>query len=110
MPKKSQKSQKEKMAQVVALLEERYPSSECALEYEPLSCIVDKKSASSIEYSVELPEALTAPVKKGDIIGKIKYSTGGNEIGSINIYAKEDIGKIRFYDVFLMIICAISIN
>lgn len=34
MPKKSQKSQKEKMAQVVALLEERYPSSECALEYE----------------------------------------------------------------------------
>lgn len=84
--------------------------NECALEYEPLSCIVDKKSASSIEYSVELPEALTAPVKKGDIIGKIKYSAGGNEIGSINIYAKEDIGKIRFYDVFLMIICAISIN
>ena len=34
MPKKSQKAQKEKMAQVVALLEERYPSSECALEYE----------------------------------------------------------------------------
>lgn len=34
MPKKSKKAQKEKMARVVALLQERYPSSECALEYE----------------------------------------------------------------------------
>ena len=34
MPKKSQRAQKEKMARVVAILEERYPSSECALEYE----------------------------------------------------------------------------
>ena len=34
MPKKSQKSQKEKMTRTVSLLEERYPISECALEYE----------------------------------------------------------------------------
>ena len=34
MPKKSQAEQKAKMADVCALLEERYPSSECALEYD----------------------------------------------------------------------------
>ena len=33
MPKKSKKAQKEKMSRVVSLLKERYPTPECALEY-----------------------------------------------------------------------------
>ncbi len=34
MPKKSQRALREKMARVVATLEERYPEPQCALEYE----------------------------------------------------------------------------
>ena len=34
MPKKSKKAQKEKMSRVVSLLKERYPTPECALEYD----------------------------------------------------------------------------
>lgn len=42
MPKKSQKALKEKMARVVACLEERYPESQCALEHggEPWKLLV----------------------------------------------------------------------
>ena len=42
MPKESKKAKKERMAQIVARLEERYPEAECALEYggEPWKLLV----------------------------------------------------------------------
>lgn len=42
MPEKSKKAQKQKMSRIVSILEERYPSSECALEYggEPWKLLV----------------------------------------------------------------------
>ena len=83
---------------------------QCALEFESFSDVIDKKIALGIEYTIELPDNAVAPVKQGDIIGTIKYRAGDKEIGNVYIYAKENIEKIRFYDIFLMIICAASIN
>lgn len=82
----------------------------CAVKYTPMSEIVEKNDLKSIDFILELPESISAPVKKGDVIGKIKYRSGNKEIGCVDIISEENVKKITFYDVFLMIICGISIN
>lgn len=41
-------------------------------------------------------EELKAPVKKGDIIGCIKYSINGRSMGAVEIYMDEDVRKMTF--------------
>lgn len=84
--------------------------SQCKLGYDSFSLVVDKKDASGIECVIELPKEISSPIKKGDVIGKILYRSGEKEIKSIDIYSKEDIGKIKFSDVFFRMLCAVSIN
>ena len=84
--------------------------SECTLIYDNFSAVVDKTSVSKIEYSLELPESVPAPVKKGDKIGCVKYAINGSEVGSVDILIGENIDKIGFFDVLLRLFCAVSIN
>ncbi|MCM1256645.1 MAG: D-alanyl-D-alanine carboxypeptidase [Roseburia sp.] len=51
---------------------------------------------SAITKDLSLPESIEAPVKKGDKIGEIIYSLGGEKIGSVDIIAKQDIDKADF--------------
>ena len=41
-------------------------------------------------------EALTAPINKGDVIGKMEYSINGRVLGSVEIVAAENIKKMTF--------------
>ena len=84
--------------------------SQCMLECKLLATVVEKKGSTSVKYSIELPDGVRAPIKKGDKIGMIKYTAGDKEIGRVDILANEDIDIADFFDIFLMIICAISIN
>ena len=84
--------------------------SRCELEYDSFSAIIDKKDLNSMEYVIELPKTVTSPINKGDILGIIRYRSGDKEIGTVNIYAKEKVVKIRYVDIILRILCAISIN
>lgn len=43
---------------------------------------------------------IKAPVKKGDKVGKATYHLGGQEIGSRDILAAENIEKISYKSVF----------
>lgn len=83
---------------------------QCTLEYEHLTTVVEKKGAGLVEYRIELPKEIDAPIRQGDKIGVIKYTSGGTEIGCVDIIANEKIDKASFFDIFLMILCAISIN
>lgn len=60
---------------------------------------------STIRKNLSLPEALEAPVKKGEAVGEIIYSLGEEKIGSVKIIAKEDVEKADFshylFHVFL---------
>lgn len=60
---------------------------------------------SSITKELSLPESVEAPVKEGEKVGEIIYKLGTEEIGTVDIIAKQDIEKADFshylLDVFI---------
>ena len=62
--------------------------------------VLPKGSDSNLEYKITLPEYLEAPVKKGDKIGKVTYTTGKEELASFDIIAKNETEEINFGSVF----------
>lgn len=48
---------------------------------------------SKIERSFDLPEYLSAPLKKGDVVGTITLSYEGQTIGTVNLLVSEDIHR-----------------
>lgn len=47
---------------------------------------------------------LTAPIEKGEQIGKVTYRLNGKELGSIGIYAGESVCEAKFFDYLLKIV------
>ena len=63
---------------------------------EPETYLLPKGQEELIEQKVELYESIEAPVEKGQIVGKVKVSLNGGEIGEYNIVAKEAVEKMSF--------------
>lgn len=97
-----------------AYLEKAYvkngKESYCDLYKTGFSCVVDKAKARKIEEIYEIPEHLSAPVKSGDVVGKITYQIDGEKIGEAEVYAKYDIAQINAIDVFLRLIRKIIVG
>ncbi|MGN0170193.1 MAG: D-alanyl-D-alanine carboxypeptidase family protein [Lachnospiraceae bacterium] len=51
---------------------------------------------SAVKHKITLPESITAPVKKGDVVGSYEYYLGEKKIGSIAIYAAETINRLTY--------------
>lgn len=56
---------------------------------------VSGANLNGIERKVEIEE-LTAPIKKGEKVGVARYFLNGEEIGSVEIVAAEDMNEIRY--------------
>lgn len=67
---------------------------EAARDFSYLS--IDGTPVDGIEKKITYEKEITAPVKKGAVIGKIIYTLEGNEIGSVDIVATENIDKSGF--------------
>lgn len=50
----------------------------------------------TVNYQIEMKNVMNAPVKKGQIVGKLKYYIGDEIIKELNIYAGESVEKIDF--------------
>lgn len=74
-------------------------SSECATAYDSFGVVVEKSAGSKLESKVELPEAIPAPVKAGEIIGRIEYSLNGEVLGEVPVRAAESVDKISYFGV-----------
>ena len=68
------------------------------------SALVEKGSVSKIEAVTELPESISAPVKKGDVVGTVTYKCGDTVLGKVDIVADEDAEKIGFFDLLYRIL------
>lgn len=55
---------------------------------------------SAVTVTAELPESVTAPIKKGDTAGYLHYSCNGSELGKIPIVYGESVEKARLRDHF----------
>lgn len=64
------------------------------------SILVPKGKAKDVEYKVTMQENVTAPVTKGQIIGKITYTLSGEVVREYNICAKSDVEPITFQSAF----------
>ncbi len=71
------------------------------------TAVLDKGSLSKIEKVYTIPEYISAPVTEGESVGKIEYFLNGKLIGESSIYAKENIGKIDFWQLYSRILLSI---
>jgi len=56
--------------------------------------------SGTVEESVTWKENLSAPIKRGDVIGKITYTTGGETVAQVDIKAAGDVEAITFSSAF----------
>ena len=68
------------------------------------STLVSKADIKKIEKKFDIPQSLTAPLKAGDVVGKITYFLDGKEIGATDIIIKEDAEELSIFDIFLKLI------
>ena len=57
---------------------------------------LNKSNSNTIESNVEIFNNINAPIKKGQKIGEITYSSNEQVIGKVNLVASEDIEKYGF--------------
>lgn len=72
------------------------------VSYETPFQFIDTKGSdlNSIKKEISLPKTVTAPVKKGDVLGKATYSLDGKVIGEVNIVSEQNVKKAGFSDYF----------
>ena len=69
------------------------------LSFGDFDAVVKKGSADKIEVVTMLPESVNAPVKKGDVVGKVIYTLNGETIGESEITALDDVSEITFTEM-----------
>lgn len=72
----------------------------CKVITESFNTVLDKGKLQNVEKSIEIPEALPAPVKAGQNIGTISYRLDNEVIGTVPIRAAESIERIGFFGLF----------
>ena len=65
---------------------------------EPAAFLVKKGQEAGVEQSVYLPEKLEAPVKAGDVLGRVTVTLSGGEIGGYDIVAAEDVPRMGLFE------------
>ena len=71
-----------------------------AIYKEDVKLLLKKGEKGKIERIARFQSDLTAPVKAGQKIGEITYMISGNEVGSTDLIASNDVQKASFLRVF----------
>ena len=66
--------------------------------------LIEKGKESQVTQSIEINNNIEAPIKKGDIIGKVVFSLDGSILSSTNLVASCDINKINLFTMSKKII------
>lgn len=67
---------------------------------EDWTTLINKENSSKITSEIQMNEFSTAPIKKGEIVGKVIYKLNDEIIGENPIYCAENIDKITFFEYF----------
>ncbi|MBR4979830.1 MAG: D-alanyl-D-alanine carboxypeptidase, partial [Clostridia bacterium] len=79
-------------------------NGEITAKHGDFSALLPISDIKSVTYETELSESVSAPVKKGDVIGRIEFYSDGKPIGQTEITADEDAPKIGFKDMFIKLL------
>ena len=81
----------------------------CKIDVSEFNTVLGKNSKNEIKSEIDLPEKISAPVKKGDKIGKVNYYLGEDLIGSVDIRSAENIERINFRQLLARFFAKISL-
>lgn len=82
----------------------------CGISFEKFNAVVNKGEESKISATVELDDCLTAPIKLGDVAGKVVYRNGDKIVGEVPITATENVEKIKYGDILARFLAKILIK
>ena len=63
----------------------------------PLGKVIPKNQKGTLSYEIQLAEPVKAPIREGDVIGKIVYKSKNTMIGEAEIVAGENVEKMTFF-------------
>lgn len=69
-----------------------------------VNLLVPKTAKKEITRKTEWNDKITAPIKKGDILGYVNVYMGENQVGRIEIVANEDVEKLNLWVTFKWIL------
>ncbi len=102
-----------------------YKESECELEEvhikkgrvanapvfsKEFSLLVPKGDLKKIEKKYNIPECIIAPLESGGVVGKVTYWLDGEEIGTSDIFVKDEITSLGILDTIFMLIKEIFVG
>jgi D-alanyl-D-alanine carboxypeptidase (penicillin-binding protein 5/6) len=73
---------------------------EVSLTYPRFTAVLPKADMGAVERTVTLPDAIPAPVRAGEAVGKITYACKGISLGEVPITAAADVEKLGFWDIW----------
>jgi len=59
-------------------------------------CKLLARHGENIEYELKFDNVMNAPVKKGQIVGKVIYKIGDEQIKEYNLYSDTEVNKVDF--------------
>ena len=76
------------------------------LGYGEFDAVLDKANKGKVDVEIVLPESVSAPVAKGDVLGCVRYTLDGEMLCEVPITALGDVEKIGFMDQFIRLLFA----
>lgn len=73
-------------------------SVSAVLEYDS-GALLPKGADTNIVQNINVPDTVSAPIKKGDKLGEVVYTLNDETISTIDVIANEDIDKIDFFNM-----------
>ena len=70
----------------------------------PEAALISKQGSGNIEYTLQLPDSVAAPVKKGDSLGSMSVLINGQEAFSVPLVASHDVQRMGLSDIFLSLV------
>ena len=73
----------------------------------PFSALVRKSDINKVELELQIPDYVIAPLKSGDVVGRVIFKIGEKQLGEAEIYVLENVEKLDFFDAFLKLLYAL---
>lgn len=72
---------------------------EVALSYGSEEILIAKGREKLLELVTELPESIAAPVKAGEVVGKVRYEIAGETVAEVDIVTAQEVQRMGFWDI-----------
>jgi D-alanyl-D-alanine carboxypeptidase (penicillin-binding protein 5/6) len=74
-------------------------SDSCGAEYPSVTALLQKGKHKNVQTEILLDEKVSAPIKKGERVGTVRYILGGEVLAELDIKSTEDVPKISFFEL-----------